>query len=67
MTLRRLLGAMASSVPFGLVIDAPESIQAGIDGWPAVHIPTHHMRGLVVTGASNVPIDRLGIARFGAP
>jgi hypothetical protein len=26
-----------------------------------------HMRGLVVTGAGNVPIDRPGIARFGAP
>ena len=25
------------------------------------------MRGLVATDASNVPIDRLGIARFGAP
>jgi hypothetical protein len=43
MNLRRSLGGMARSVPFGLVI-----------------------RGLVATGASNLPIDRLGIARFGA-
>jgi hypothetical protein len=47
-------------------IDAPESNQTCIDGWHAVHIATHYMRGLVATGANNVPIDRLGIARFGA-
>ena len=58
---------MASSVPFGLVIEAPESNQTCIDSWPAVHIATHYMRGLVATDASNVPIDRLGIVRFGAP
>ena len=43
-----------------------QSNQTCIDGWPAVHIATHDMRGLLATGASNVPIDRLGIARFGA-
>jgi len=47
-------------------IDAPESNQACIGGWHAVHIATHYMRGLVATGANNLPIDRLGIARFGA-
>lgn len=46
--------------------DALASNQTCIDGGPAVHIATHYMRGLVATGASNAPIDRLGIARFGA-
>jgi hypothetical protein len=44
-----------------------ESNQTCIDGWPAVHIATHDRRGLVATGAGNVAIDRLAIARSGAP
>jgi hypothetical protein len=44
---------MARSVPFGLVIASMIGI-------------ARPMAVLVATGASNVPIDRLGIARFGA-
>ena len=56
------------AVPAGTAwgIDTPESNQTCIDGWPAVRIAAQYMHGLVATGASNVPIDRLGIARFGA-